>query len=306
MSEIHYIDRQTKKIEKEHVYGKFFLHLIYGKHFYSAILRILLLPFIAYFSFPSRLYGKFQKSRLSKFKVVPFIKKYQIDATEFLDPVGSFQSFNDFFIRKLKPSSRPITDGNDIAVLPADGRYLVFPNILRSDGFVVKGEKFTLETLIQNKTHAHKYHQGSMVIARLCPLDYHRFHFPCNNVPGPAQMIPGPLFSVNPIALKRNISFLAKNKRMITELHTKHFGIVLFIEVGATYVGSIHQTYQPEKHYAKGDEKGYFSFGGSCVIMLFEPFRIQFDQDLIDASNQRIEILGLMGQSLGRALSQIS
>lgn len=306
MSEIRYIDRDTKKIETEPVYGKFFIHLIYGKHFYSAILRILILPLIAYCPFFSRLYGKFQKSHLSKFKVASFIKKYQVDATEFLDPVDSFQSFNDFFIRKLKTSARPITDGNDVAVLPADARYLVFPNILRSDGFVVKGQKFTLENLIQNETHAHKYHQGAMVIARLCPLDYHRFHFPCNCVPDQATAISGPLFSVNPTALKRDISILAKNKRVITELNTKHFGIVLFIEVGATYVGSIHQTYQPQKHYAKGDEKGYFSFGGSCVIMLFEPFRIQLDQDLIDASYQHIEVYGQMGQSLGRALSPIS
>ncbi len=306
MTEIRYIDRDTKRVETEQIYGKFFIHLLYGNHFFSAILRVLIVPLIAYFSFFSRLYGKFQKSRLSKFKVVPFIEKYQIDSTEFLDPVDSFQSFNDFFIRQLKPSARPITDGNDVAILPADARYLVFPNILRSDGFVVKGQKFTLETLLQNNTHAHKYHQGSMVIARLCPLDYHRFHFPCNCVPDPAAAIPGPLFSVNPLALRKDISILSKNKRMITELDTKHFGIVLFIEVGATYVGSIHQTYQPQKHYAKGDEKGYFSFGGSCVIMLFEPFRIQLDQDLIEASSQHMEVLGKMGQSLGKALSSIS
>ena len=92
---------------------------------------------------------------------------------------------------------------------------------------------------------------------------------------------------------------------MITPLHTTHFGTVLYIEVGATYVGSIHQTYVPNQHYAKGEEKGYFEFGGSCLIILFEPFRIDFDEDLLLASEKGMEMRGLLGQSLGRALSSI-
>ena len=107
---------------------------------------------------------------------------------------------------------------------------------------------------------------------------------------------------VNPIALRKNIEILTENKRMITHLKTEHFRTVLYIEVGATYVGSIHQTFEAEKHYGKGEEKGYFSFGGSCIILLFEPFRVQFDADLLEASEEGIEVLGKMGQSLGRAL----
>jgi len=303
MADIYFIDRQTKEVKAEKVYGKFFIELLYGKNFIAWIFSFFMLPLFSRLSIFSQLYGYFQKSAGSRFKIKSFIKNFHVDASEFLDSVDSFQSFNDFFIRKLQPSARPIFDGNDVAVLPADARYLVFPNIQRSEGFFVKGKKFNLEKLLKNPTLAHKYHQGSMVLARLCPVDYHRFHFPCNCTPGDTTLINGALFSVNPIALCKNIHILTENKRMMTELETKNFGRVLYIEVGATYVGAIHQTYTPNAHYAKGDEKGYFSFGASCLILLFEPFRIQFDQDLIDASHRGMEMRALLGQSLGRALA---
>ncbi len=303
MPEIYYIDRESKKEEKEEVYGKFFIELLYGDHWFSKVFAFLFLKPIAHLSFFSRLYGTFQKSRFSRCKIEPFIRKFGVDEREFLEPVDSFSSFNDFFIRKLRSSARPVVPGNDIAILPADARYLVYSNIQTSDGFLVKGHKFSLEELLQSSSLAHKYAQGSLVIARLCPVDYHRFHFPCNGIPEEAKEIAGPLYSVNPTALKGNIKILSQNKRMITPFHTKHFGTVLYIEIGATYVGTIHQTFVPHEHYAKGDEKGYFSFGGSSLILLFEPFRIQLDQDLLDASHRRIEVRGKYGQSLGRALT---
>jgi len=303
MNDIIYVDRLTKKDEKERVYGRFFIELLYGHGILSKMISWIVLQPLTRISFFSRLYGFFQSSRLSRSKIRPFIAAFNMNEAEFLEPKESFKSFNDFFIRRLNPESRPIAPGNDVAILPADGRYLFYSNIQKSDGFFVKGQKFSLEALLGDSCWAHKYHQGSMVIARLCPTDYHRFHFPFNCAPERPKLINGPLFSVNPMALKKNVHILAENKRMLTPLQTKNFGTVLYIEVGATYVGSIHQTFAPEEPYAKGDEKGYFSFGGSSIILLFEPFRIDFDHDLLDASNRRMEIRGLFGQSMGRALT---
>lgn len=300
--DIRYIDRVTKKEETEKVYGKFFIEFFYGNHLYSKLFAFVL-NVICKIPFFSHLYGELQKSHRSKRKVKPFIKDYHVDPSEFLEPVDSFGSFNDFFIRKLKPTARLMDESLDVAILPADARYRVYSNIHAVDGFLVKGKKFSLEKLVGSATIAHKYLYGSMVFARLCPVDYHRFHFPFNCIPSQARLINGALFSVNPIALKKNIDIVTENKRMITELQTKHFGTVLYIEVGATYVGSICQTYTPEQHYAKGEEKGYFEFGGSMLILIFPPFHIQFDQDLLDASSRGIEVKGLLGQSLGRAIS---
>ncbi len=301
MNEIFYIDRETQQKEREKIYGHFFLEALYGKNIFSQWVSPWLLPLIAKNPFASHLYGLFQKSALSRFKIEPFIRTFHVDPSEFLDPISSFRSFNDFFIRKLKPQSRPIATGDKVATLPADGRYLVFQDLKNTEGFWVKGKKFSLSELLQDSLLAARYENGSMVIARLCPTDYHRFHFPTACTPGKAQPINGPLYSVNPIALQRNIAILSENKRVITHLDTPHFGTILYIEIGATHVGSIHQTYRADHPCMKGDEKGYFSFGGSCIIMLFEPNTITFDKDLIEPSAEKIEVRGLMGQSLGIA-----
>lgn len=296
------VDRKTGKEEKEKVYGQVFLELLYGNGPLPRLASTFLLPLFSRVHFLSWMYGVFQKSSMSRSKIKPFIKTFQIDTSEFADSVDSMRSFNDFFTRRLKPESRPMTQGKDIAVLPADARYLVFQDIDQEDGFWVKGKKFSLSELFQDGQLASKYKGGAMVIARLCPIDYHRFHFPCDCIPSAARLINGALFSVNPIALKRNIEILSENKRMITALETSHFGTVQYIEVGATNVGSIIQTYPTGKRVEKGDEKGYFSFGGSCLILLFEKGKIAFDQDLIDTSKRKIEMRGLLGQSLGRAI----
>lgn len=295
MNDIYYIDRRTGEKKREKIYGHFFIQLLYGEAFFSS----LLLRIVAHLSFFSRFYGWMQRRPASRRKVRPFIEAFDVDASEFLEPVDAFQSFNDFFIRRLKPEARPLDLRDDVVILPTDARYLVFPDIDAADGFWVKGKKFSLAALLQDKALAERYRRGALVMARLCPVDYHRFHFPCHCLPGPARLINGPLYSVSPLALKKNIDYLSENKRMITTLQTKQCGTLLFIEVGATNVGSIHQTYTPDRSCAKGEEKGYFSFGGSCILLLFEPGKIQLDADLIRNAEAKIETLGLLGQSLG-------
>lgn len=291
---IRFINRETGKLEHEKVFGEEAIRFLYGSRLGGWINTL-----VARIPLISSLFGWWQKAPWTKRNVKPFIQSYQMDSSEFLQTPESFRSFNDFFIRRLKPESRPIAEGEEVAVLPADARYLFYSNIAQTDGYLVKGKKFSLKSLLQDKELANRYSRGSMVIARLCPTDYHRFHFPVDCTPGKSQLINGPLYSVNPIALKKNINIFSENKRMITPLNTEKFGEVLFIEVGATNVGSIYHTYTSENQYCKGDEKGYFSFGASSIILLFEPRTIQFDDDLLKASQQRIEIRGLMGQSMG-------
>lgn len=298
-SEIVYIDRLTRQKNIEKVYGASALQFLYGSGLASLIFGKPLLQLIARWPFFSKLYGYWQKLPFTKGKILPFIQKYHIDQTEFLQPVDAFASFNDFFIRKLKNEARPIVEDDQIAIMPADARYLFFQNIDTAQGFLVKGAKFTLKSLLNDEKLAAAYENGSMVIARLCPTDYHRFHFPVDCTPGTAQLINGWLYSVNPIALKKNIEIFTQNKRAITSLQSNHFGKVLFIEIGATNVGSIIQTYQPEAFAVKGAEKGYFSFGASSIILLFPPNSIEFDSDLLAATEAGFEIRCLFGQSMG-------
>lgn len=299
MEPIVYIDRVTGKREVENIYGAAALKFIYGKDWISKLLGVPLLHIFVKNPLFSAFYGYWQKHPSSRKKIAPFIEKFQIDPSEFLDSVDSFPTFNDFFIRKLKPEVRPIVTDETVAVIPADGRYRAYQNINQTEGFVVKGEKFGLNDLLCDENLAARYAGGAMVMARLCPTDYHRFHFPCSCVPGPTRGINGWLYSVNPIAVKQNIHIFTKNKRTICELQTAQFGTILFLEIGATNVGSIHQTYTPFQTYGKGEEKGYFSFGASSLILLFEPGRIQLDSDLLMATQQNLEVKCLLGQSMG-------
>ncbi len=294
-----YIDRLTKKHEAEKVYGAQALQFLYGNGFLSRTLGKSLLTLVSRSRFFSYFFGLWQNLPWTKRRIEPFIKKFGINSDEFLLPMSSFTSFNDFFTRKLKPEARPIAKDDRTAIIPADGRYLFYPRIDEADGFLIKGEKFDLGKLLEDKELARDYDKGTMVIARLCPTDYHRFHFPVNCTPGDVRLINGWLYSVNPIALKKNIEIFVQNKRTITSLETAEFGRVLFIEVGATSVGSIIQTYKPHEHYDKGAEKGYFSFGASTLVVLFQPNVIRLDDDLLAASSKRLEIKCLLGQSMG-------
>lgn len=297
MDPIVYIDRESGKEEVEVVYGACALRFVYGTDWVTELFGVPLLHLLIKFPFFSAIYGFFQKTSSSKKKIKPFIHAFRVSEKEFEKPVDAFTSFNDFFIRKLKKEVRPIADAE--AIIPADGRYRFFPKIQESDGFLVKGEKFDLATLLGDEELSKRYTHGTMVMARLCPMDYHRYHFPCDCIPGKSRLINGWLYSVNPIAIKKDIHIFTSNKRVITELTTTHFGKVQFIEIGATNVGSIHETFKPGHFYKKGDEKGYFSFGGSSLIILFEEGVIQLDHDLLDAAERNMEIRCLIGQSMG-------
>lgn len=299
MDTIEFIDRKSGSRCRETVYGDSYIKLLYGNTWVSRLCAPILLPLVATTSLFSRLYGYFQSLSSSKRKILPFIKKFDVDVKEFQKNPEEFSSFNDFFTRKLQPEARPIDKLHESAIIPADGRYLFYPDIKNCDGFVVKGKKFDLKQFLQNEQLAEEYENGSMVLARLCPSDYHRYHFPCNGIPQPSHLIDGYLYSVNPTAIKNRIEIFCENKRRYCEYYTKLFGKIVIVEVGATCVGTIHETYTPLKLYEKGDEMGYFSFGGSSLVLLFPQNTITFDADLLKASASHTEIRCLMGQSMG-------
>lgn len=289
-------DRATGKLEQEKVFGEQALAFLYGGSALGKAARRL----ISRNPLWSQLYGWWQSQSWTKSSIAPFIEKFDMDPSEFVKAVPEFTSFNDFFIRELKKDARPIAE--DAITMPADARYLAVPNIQESDGFLVKGQKFSLDSFLQDEALSRKYRNGAMVMARLCPTDYHRFHFPCSGACSSTTWINGWLYSVNPIALKQNINIFAENKRCYTTIQTSRFGDVLMAEIGATSVGTIIQTYK-NRDQTKGAEKGYFSFGASSIILLFEPGKVVLEKDLAATAQDKIELRCLMGQPLGRAAS---
>jgi phosphatidylserine decarboxylase len=237
----------------------------------------------------------------SRRKVRRFIQEFGLDVTEFADPVESFRTFNEFFYRRLKPGKRPLDPDPNVVIFPADGRHLGFPTLSGIESVFVKGQKFDLARLLGDGELAARYAEGSLVLSRLCPVDYHRFHFTAAGRASESTLLNGLLYSVNPIALRQNLGYLWENRRTLTRLQTERFGQVLVLEIGATNVGSIVQTYRPDSLVNKGDEKGYFRFGGSSTLLLFEPGRIRLADDLVHHSRQQRELYARVGDRLGVA-----
>ena len=296
MEPIRYFNRHTASFETEEVYGEKFLRWTYGQPLGAiALWAMVKRPFF------SAWFGRRMSTPESAARVSPFIARYGLDPAEFADPPASFRSFNEFFSRKLKPGARPIDADESSVVFPADGRHLGFERASAIEGVFVKGQQFDLPRLLGDAALAAHYADGALVLSRLCPVDYHRFHFPAAGIPGTTRLIPGPLFSVSPLALRRHISYLWTNKRTLTRLVTRRFGTVLMMEIGATCVGTIAQTCAPGQAVAKGEEKGYFAFGGSSTLTLFEPGTVQLETDLIEHSSRQTELYAKVGTRMAHS-----
>lgn len=281
-------------MRREEVLGDGMLRLAY----LSPLRGILRWPLFGT-SLLSRLSGWYANSRISKKKIEPTIRQLDIDMSQFLVPEGGFASFNDFFCRHLQPGAR-LFDMTDNAVCsPADSRIKVWQNLPDGICLPVKGRQFTVADLLgaPGAEYAPRFAGGSLCICRLCPADYHRYHFPFEGKIIRSWSMKGRYHSVNPLALACNIAVFDQNVREITMLDLGKAGLCAYIEVGAFGVASINPT-KMDGEFAKGDEKGYFTFGGSTVILVFEPNKIAFDQDLIDNSANNIESLIKCGEHI--------
>ena len=291
---LQFFNRYTGQIETEVVYGEKWLRFILFNPFGQLALHT-----VAKRAWFSRWYGWRMSGGASKARVKPFIENYGITEEEHVKRADEFTSFNDFFYRKLKPEARPVHEAEDSVVFPADGRHLGFAKASEVEGVFVKGQKFDLERLLGDSDLAARYADGATVFSRLCPVDYHRFHFPVAGVPGNARLINGLLYSVNPLALRDRLAILWENKRFITEIDTEEVGKVLVLEIGATNVGSVNLTYVPTRPVKKGEEKGYFAFGGSATFTIFEPGRVKLADDLLEQSAQQRELYAKVGDYMG-------
>ncbi|XP_071935784.1 phosphatidylserine decarboxylase proenzyme 2-like isoform X2 [Coffea arabica] len=163
-----------------------------------------------------------------------------------------------------------------------------------------KGRKFSIRGLLGNEACSSAFIEGTLVIFRLAPQDYHRFHSPVSGTIEMFVNIPGCLYTVNPIAVNsKYCNVFTENKRVVCIISTADFGKVAFVAIGATMVGSIIFSKKLGEYVQKGDELGYFSFGGSTVICVFEKDRVKIDEDLLENSERSLETLVSVGMQLG-------
>ncbi|KAI8874263.1 hypothetical protein GQ42DRAFT_159935 [Ramicandelaber brevisporus] len=241
-------------------------------------------------------------------QIAPFVKFHGLDMDESLLSVDQFATFNEFFYRKLKPSARPIEKQGDptVAVSAADARVMVFNTIDDATRLWIKGKQFSVARLLGDEAMGERYEGGSLIIWRLAPQDYHRFHLPVDGVVSEPKNISGQLYTVNPMAIRSTLDVYGENSRVVSYIDSPQFGKVTMVCIGAMMVGSTVLTSQPGVLLQKGDEHGYFQFGGSTIVALFEPRRIKLDADILEHSNESIETLLRMGMSIGTAVTRPS
>ena len=254
------------------------------KFLYNTILGRCLLKVVAT-RFASNIYAKYMNSKLSKHKIKGFIKSNNIKMSDYEEK--DYKSFNDFFIRQLKPNARQIED-NVIAV--CDSKLSIY-EINDNSSFNIKNSTYTIEELI-GENRKYKY----ALIFRLCVDNYHHYVFPDDGNFVSTRHIDGILHTVDPIALKKYKVF-HENSRDITFLDCAHLGDVCYIEVGALNVGKIIN--ENKSSFKKGEEKGHFEFGGSTVIMLLNK-SFNLNEKIIENSKKGIETIVKMGQCIGK------
>lgn len=288
-------NRNSKKYDTENVAGGNYIKWCYespiGKSFTELLIKKKLF---------SKVYGKYCDNNLSKNKISSFINDFDIDMSICKNNLNDFRNFNDFFIRELNDDARPIDMDTDKLISPGDGRLFAYTDISVNDLVQVKDITYSLAELIQDNDIANEYEGGVCLILRLCPTDYHRFHFVDYGTCEKTNFIPGNYYSVNPTALERVAKLYCQNKREWCVFHSENFGDIIHVEVGATCVGSIIQNYKENTPIFKGDEKGYFKFGGSTTILFFKPNTIIVDEDILTQSSLGFETKVNMGETIGK------
>ena len=208
-----------------------------------------------------------------------------------------FASYNDFFTRRLKEGQRPVAADDSVLVSPCDGKVTV-SRIGSDSRFYIKDTLYTLERLLKNKKLATRYLGGYAVILRLTVDDYHHYCYVADGEKSPDVKIPGVFHTVNPAA-NDVCQIYHENTREYCLLKTEQFGTIAMMEVGAMMVGKITNLKPGACEVKMGEEKGYFEFGGSTVVMILKKDTVKIDDDIINNSSENIETRVLLGQTIG-------
>jgi len=281
-------DRKSKQYVEDDSRSKILIFL------YNTIIGRILLKLIFTRKTLSRIYAIYMKSRISKHKINKFIKKYKIDLEEYIEK--DYRNFNEFFIRQIKEERRPISKEKHKLISIADGKLKAY-KITEDLQLHIKNSIYSIDELIEDKEIAKEYSGGECLIFRLSVENYHRYCYIDNGRQDKNKKIKGVLHTVQPISQNR-YKVYSQNSREWTILHTENFDDVLQIEVGAILVGKIRNHYE-NNTFKKGDEKGYFEFGGSTIVLLIKKDAVKIDDDIVENSKNDVETFVKIGESIG-------
>lgn len=271
--------------------GSIGLHILYKTALGRAVLKVLVQPKI------SVLGGKFMNSPFSKPLISYYINKHNIDMNDIEIPAKGFKSFNDFFTRKKKSGFLIKAAGKMIS--PCDGLLTCVP-IRDEVVFSIKHTKFFMKDLLKDKALAEKFKDGTALIFRLTPSHYHRYCYVADGRIVKHRRIDGILHTVQPVATAIEPVYV-QNSREYQIVETEKYGTVVQMEVGALMVGKIsnHKKYIDNSLVWAGDEKGYFEFGGSTIVLLVQKDAVKFDAKIKDNAFGKEEYPIKIGDVIG-------
>lgn len=254
--------------------------------------RIMLKPLIQ--PTVSKLAGYYLNHKASKKMIKRFIYKNKISMEDY--QTKDFSSFNDFFIREIKTDARPFPKENNLLVAPCDGKLTLYP-IQENNVFQIKKSFYGVKELIGDLELNTQWIGGTAAIFRLTPDDYHHYYFIDEGKISNHQKIDGKFHTVRPIAINEK-SVFTQNTRECSIIETTNFGSVAQIEVGALLVGKIKNK-KINGTCQRFEKKGWFEFGGSTVILLFQKDKINFEPEIIKNSLNKEETIVRLGQQIG-------
>lgn len=264
------------------------LAALYGHAWGRMLLKPLVQPWI------SRAAGWLLSTRLSCVLIEPFIRKNNIDMSQFAEE--KYHSYNAFFSRRIKPGARVVDMDPAHFVSPCDSKLTVL-KITDDMRFALKHTEYSVASLLCNDALAQRYTGGWALVFRLTVDDYHRYCYAADGEKGENVFIPGRLHTVNPIA-NDYFPIYKENSREYSVLHSDDFGDIVMMEVGALLVGRIVNLHG-EKRVQRGEEKGYFQFGGSTIVLLVQKDQLLPDADIIENSREGAETVVRMGEKIG-------
>ena len=283
-----YIDRMGNVTVEENDQDKLLRHL-YNDRGGRLCLRVLVSPWI------SKMAGRLLNTGFSARFVGDFVEKNRIDLS--ICEKQKFSSWNDFFTRRLRQGERSVDEREKVLVSPCDGKLSVY-RIDKNSRFWIKDTEYTVEQLLRNKSLAERYLGGYALVFRLTVDDYHHFCYPADGKKSDNVVVPGIFHTVNPVATEV-YPIYRENAREYTLLKTEKFGTVLMMEVGAMMVGKITNVEKKSVSVKKGQEKGWFEFGGSTIILLLQHGKVRLDYDLIENTENGYETVVRMGERIG-------
>lgn len=282
-----YIDLQGKKVSNITNQDKL-LSFLYTNIFGRMLLKPLIQPQV------SKLVGRYLSSAHSKWLISKFIERNEINMDIYEE--CDYSSFNDFFTRKIKPDCRPVPEDLDVLISPCDCLATVYP-IQENTTFSIKNTEYTLRSLLRSPRLAKRFRGGYAYVLRLTVEDYHRYLYSVSGKQSKNYHIDGTFHTVNPIA-NDYLPIYKENTREYTVIRSKEFGDVLQMEVGALLVGKI-SNHKQSTVVTRGEEKGFFEYGGSTIVVLTQKGRVTPRSDLLTNSKNGYETKVLQAHPLG-------